>query len=248
MDEFFQKLEKYYELLYAKDRAEHRLTDEETYMKRHYPKPILKLKEILPLGSLTKLKIKLYALWGGLILSVIITILSMLQVFGIVGYLFFGIPGLLAVFILPCYAIITTREFKEESSEKEKLQKQNEENELWNQAEYRKLKEYEKQFEESYSERKIEYEKSQIEAKKQLEEINSELKNYADFVPEDYVPEEYIDYLDNLLEIAQSGRAYSLSEAIEIFELESICESCIYARDCRKFGTPDCPSYVPRQR
>lgn len=27
-----------------------------------------------------------------------------------------------------------------------------------------------------------------------------------------------------------------------------VCTNCVYASNCRKFGTPNCPSYVPRQR
>lgn len=244
MDEFFQKLEKYYSLLNDKETAERALMGETEYMEIHYPRPILQLKEIVPLDSLLKLKMKVHVLWAAVILAVVFIIFGAAVLGGAIGGLLCFL-GLFPLPILPFFAIITTREFKDESSWQETLRKENEEKELWNQAEYRKLKEYEKRFEESYSERKSAYEKSQIEAKNELEQINSELEKYADFVPEDYVPEEYVDDLHSLLEIAESGRAYNLSDAIDIFDAEYVCKSCVYADRCRKFGTPDCPSYTP---
>lgn len=243
MDEFFQKLEKYYSLLNDKATAESALMDEAKYMEIYYPRPILQLKKIVPLDSLLKLKMKLHVLWAAVILAVVFIIFG--AVLGAVGIVLLVVPGLLALIFLLFFAINTTSEFKDESSWQEKLRKENEEKELWNQAEYLKLKEYEKRFEESNSERKSAYEKSQIEAKNELEQINSELEKYADFVPEDYVPEEYVDDLYSLLEIAESGRAYNLSDAIDIFDAEYVCRGCVYADRCRKFGTPDCPSYIP---
>lgn len=251
MDEFFQKLEKYYSLLRDKKEAENAIMEEATYMATYYPRP--KLKKIVTLNSLDELKKKLYILWGALILAVLFIIFGVGGILGDFGILF-GAFGLMAAFFLPTFAIRATREFKEASSRREKSRKQNEENELWNKTEYLKL---EKQYEEGYSDKKIEYEKIQAETKNKLEQINSELKNYEGFVPENYIENVY-----DLFEIVKNGRADNLTDAINIFENDcyqeailreqcavkqaQLCASCSRADRCLIIGEPNCRLFTPR--
>lgn len=287
MNEFARKLEKYTSLLRDKKDAENAIMEEATYMATYYPRP--SLKEIVPLVSLSKLKIILYVLWGALTLVVVFLILCMTGIFGMLFGVFLAVFSGAAAYYLSIFAIRATKKFKAENFEREKLRIQNEENELWNQAEYPKLK---KQYEEGYSDKKIEYEKIQAEAKNKLEQTNSELKNYVGFVPEDYIGD-----VNSLLKIVKSGRADNLTDAINVFENDcyqeqilseqraarryaesayyeaektrrlqaaeierqraaekqakrdatNVCTHCINASKCRKFGTPNCPSYIPRK-